>query len=317
MKLFTASVIEKPRRSRLSEFLKQWELQSMIWPGVLFLILFSIIPMCGILIAFENYSISRGMLGFFTSEWAGMKYFKQFFTDENFALVLRNTIAISLLRMFISFPIPIIFALLLNEITSQRFKKLVQTISYLPHFISWVVFCGLVMNFLSADGIINAILIKAGVIGVPIHFLADPGYFWSILIISGIVKSLGYSSIIYIAAISSVDQEMYESAIIDGAGKLRIMWSITLPSISGTIVIMFLLQICSMLSSNFDQVWMLQNNLNVSTSEVIDTYVYKLGIQKMRYSYATAVGLFQSVIGLMLLYAGNFLARKVGDKGIF
>lgn len=317
MSLQMAAKTKSNPKSKLNQFLKQWELQSMIWPGVIFLIIFSVIPMLGILVAFENYSIAKGMLGFFTSHWVGFKYFKQFFTDENFLLVLRNTLAISLLRMFISFPVPIIFALLLNEVMSQRFKRMVQTISYLPYFISWVVYSGLVIDFLSADGLINTILTKTGMIKDPVYFLSAPGYFWSVLIASGILKSLGYSSIIYIAAIASIDQEMYESAIIDGAGRLRIMWSITLPSISNTIVIMFLLQISSMLYSNFDQVWMLQNNLNVPTSEVIDTYVYKLGIQKMRYSYATAVGLFQSLVGLLLLYSGNFLARKVGDKGLF
>lgn len=308
---------KKAPKSKVAEFFKQWELQSMIWPGILFILIFNIVPMYGVLIAFKKYSISTGIYGILTSEWVGFKYFAQFFTDENFPLVLRNTVVVSLLRMFIAFPIPIIFALLLNEITSQKFKKMVQTISYLPHFISWVVFGGLVINFLSKDGVINAVLMKIGILKSSLSFLATPGYFWTILIVSGVIKSLGYSAIIYIAAIASIEQEMYESAIIDGAGRLRIMWNITLPSISGTIVIMFLLQISSMLTSNFDQVWMLQNNLNISTSETIDTYVYKLGIQKMRYSYSTAVGLFQSLIGLILLYSGNFLARKVGDKGLF
>jgi putative aldouronate transport system permease protein len=297
--------------------MRQWELQTMIWPGIAFLILFNVVPLYGLLIAFKKYSISSGILGIFTAPWAGFKYFAQFFTDEVFPLALRNTVAVSLLAMCVSFPAPILFALLLNEVAFPRYKRLVQTVSYLPHFISWVVFAGLVIRFLSPDGLINVIITGLGIAPRPIQFLATPGYFWGIQIGAGIAKNLGYSAIIYIAAISSVDQELYEAAVIDGAGRFRRMASVTLPSISGTIVIMLLLGISGMLTSNFDQVWMLQNNLNLSTSEMIDTYVYKVGIQRMRYSYSTAVGLFQSVTGLVLLLAGNFIAHRVGDKGLF
>lgn len=309
--------MRKAKKTRVKDFFKQIELQSMIWPGIIFILLFNIVPMYGVLIAFKNYGVSMGITGIFSSQWVGLKYFKQFFVDENFILVLRNTLAISFLRLFISFPIPILFSLLLNEITHKKFKKITQTISYLPHFISWVVFGGLVIQFLSPDGIINSILVGLGIVKSGISFLSEPGYFWMVLIVSGIIKGLGFGSIIYIAAITSVDQEIYESAIIDGAGRFKRMRYITLPCISGTIVIMFLLEISSILSSNFDAVWMLQNNLNLATAETIDTYVYKLGFQKMRYSYSTAVGLFQSVVGLILLYTGNFIARKYGDRGLF
>lgn len=312
-----STIMRKAKKTRVKDFFKQIELQSMIWPGIIFILLFNIVPMYGVLIAFKNYGVSMGITGIFSSQWVGLKYFKQFFVDENFILVLRNTLAISFLRLFISFPIPILFSLLLNEITHKKFKKITQTISYLPHFISWVVFGGLVIQFLSPDGIINSILVGLGIVKSGISFLSEPGYFWMVLIVSGIIKGLGFGSIIYIAAITSVDQEIYESAIIDGAGRFKRMRYITLPCISGTIVIMFLLEISSILSSNFDAVWMLQNNLNLATAETIDTYVYKLGFQKMRYSYSTAVGLFQSVVGLILLYTGNFIARKYGDRGLF
>lgn len=318
MNLQTANRVKHTAgRGIVRNFFKQIELQSMIWPGIIFILIFSVVPMYGVLIAFKNYNVSMGISGIFTSQWAGLKYFKQFFTDENFFLVMRNTLAISFLRLFVSFPLPILFALLLNEIPNQKFKKLTQTISYLPHFISWAVFGGLVIQFLSPDGIVNSILVGLGLVDRGINFMDVPGYFWFVLVASGIIKGLGFGSIYYIAAITSVDQEIYESAVIDGAGRFRRMRYITLPCISGIVVIMFLLEISSILTSNFDAVYILQNNLNLSTGETIDTYVYKLGFQKMRYSYSTAVGLFQSVVGLILLYIGNFVARKFGDRGLF
>lgn len=296
-------------------FKSQFELQSMVWPGIIFLFIFSYIPMYGILIAFKDYNMFKGVLG---SAWIGMDHFKEFFTDPNFFTVLRNTLSINGLNLLFGFPAPILFALLLNEITSPKFKRFVQTISYLPHFVSWVVFGGLIITVLSpTNGVLNYLLESTGIISEPINFLGKADNFWIILVLGEMVKGLGWGAIIYIAAIAGVDQEMYEAATIDGAGKLQKMWYVTLPSIMGTIVIMLIFAISAILNTGFEQILVLQNPLNLDTSETIDTYVYKVGIQQMRYSYSTAVGLTKSIVAVILLFGANYLSRKITDKGLF
>ena len=206
----------------------------------------------------------------------------------------------------------------MNEITNDKFKRFTQTVSYLPHFLSWVIYGGLIIKILSVEtGAVNNYLLKWGIIDEPIFFLGEPKYFWSIAVISALLKELGWSAILYLAAIAGVDQELYEAAIIDGAGRFKRMWHITLPSISGTIVILLIFAISGILSSGFDQIWMLQNPLNVDASEVIDTYVYKVGLQQMRFSYSTAVGLMRSVVAVILLLGANFVSNKITEKGIF
>lgn len=287
----------------------------MIWPGIIFLFIFAYIPMYGILIAFKEYNM---FLGINASPWVGLKHFQEFFVDPNFLSVLRNTLAINGLGLLIGFPAPIIFALLLNEITSNKFKRVVQTISYLPHFVSWVVFGGLIITILSpSNGIINFILLSTGIISEPISFLTNPNNFWGILVTGEIVKGLGWGAIIYIAAISGVDQEMYEAAKIDGAGRIQKMWYITLPSILGTVVIMFIFAVSAILNTGFEQILVLQNPLNLTTSETIDTYVYKTGLRQMRYSYSTAVGLAKSIVAIVLLFTANYLSKKITDRGLF
>jgi putative aldouronate transport system permease protein len=316
--LATAEIGQIQLKRRKSRFLRQLDIQSMVWPGILFMIIFNFIPMFGITIAFKDYSVIQGISGFFDANWVGLKHFIIFFTDDKFIRVLRNTLGINLLSLLISFPAPIIFALLLNELRSQKFKRISQTISYLPYFQSWIIFGGLVINLLSPDtGAINQFLVNLGVIKDPLFFLGKPNLFWIIVVVVNTIKGLGYGAIWYLAAISGVSSEMIEAAVVDGAGRFARIWYVILPSIMGTIVILLLLRISDMLSTGFDQIWVLQNNLNVSMSETIDTYVYKMGIQNMRFSYAAAVGVFQSLAGMILLVGANALSRKVTEKGLF
>ncbi|MFB9328014.1 ABC transporter permease [Paenibacillus aurantiacus] len=293
----------------------QFELQSMVWPGLVFLFIFSYVPMYGILIAFKDYDMFKGVMG---SPWIGWEHFKEFFSDPNFFTVLRNTLSINGLNLLFGFPAPIIFALLLNEVVSPKFKRFIQTVSYLPHFVSWVVFGGLIITVLSpTNGVLNYALESLGFISEPINFLGEANNFWGILVIGEMVKGLGWGAILYIAAISGVDQELYEAATMDGANKLQKMWYVTLPSIMGTIVIMLIFAISAILNTGFEQILVLQNPLNLDTSETIDTYVYKVGIRQMRYSYSTAVGLTKSIIAVILLFGANYLSRKISDKSLF
>lgn len=309
----------KPRKKGIfNEIWRQIDIQTMVWPGIIFMLIFNYLPMYGVIIAFKNFVVTSGFQGFFTSKWVGLKHFADFLTDPNFYTVLKNTLGINIMGLMIRFPITIIFALFLNEITNDKFKRFTQTVSYLPHFLSWVIYGGLIIKILSVEtGAVNNYLLKWGIIDEPIFFLGEPKYFWSIAVISALLKELGWSAILYLAAIAGVDQELYEAAIIDGAGRFKRMWHITLPSISGTIVILLIFAISGILSSGFDQIWMLQNPLNVDASEVIDTYVYKVGLQQMRFSYSTAVGLMRSVVAVILLLGANFVSNKITEKGIF
>ncbi|OBR68906.1 protein lplB [Paenibacillus oryzae] len=303
----------KPSRNR-----DQLSLQSMILPGVIFILVFTFIPLYGVLIAFKDYSIVTGIGGIFSADWVGLANFREFVTDINFWNMLRNTLGINLLGLIITFPITILFALMLNELTSQRFKKLTQTVTYLPHFISWSIFGGLIINILSpSSGVVNYVLMQLGVISEPIHFLGEKDYFWLLIVLTNLVKELGWGAILYLAAIAGIDQEMYEAAYMDGATRFQRIWHITLPSITGTIVILLVFAVSNILNSGFDQFFVLQNPLNIDASEVIDTYVYKVGLREFRMEYATAVGLMKTVIAVILLYLANFSAKKITGKGIF
>lgn len=207
---------------------------------------------------------------------------------------------------------------MLNELTSQHFKKLTQTVTYLPHFISWSIFGGLIINILSpSSGVVNYVLLQLGIISEPIHFLGEKDYFWLLAVLTNLVKELGWGAILYLAAIAGIDQEMYEAAYMDGATRFQRIWHITLPSITGTIVILLVFSISNILNSGFDQFFVLQNPLNIDNSEVIDTYVYKVGLREFRMEYATAVGLMKTVIALILLYLANLTAKKITKRGIF
>lgn len=301
-------------KNTMRKWWRQKYLQMMVIPGIIWMLVFNYIPMGGIVIAFKKFKITKSIA---EAPWVGFKYFLEFFQDSYFTEILTNTIGISLLKLIIGFPLPIIFALLINELRNVKFKRVSQTISYLPHFLSWVVLGGILTTWLSKEGIINDFLVAIHVLKEPVSFLGKPEYFWGLALISDSWKELGWSAIIYLAAISSVDPQLYEAATVDGATKLQKIRYITLPSISGTIAIMLILQISSLLNTNFDQIMILKNQINISRSEVIDTYVYQVGMRLGKYSYATAVNLFKSVIALMLLLLSNFSSKKLLGRSLY
>lgn len=285
-------------------------------PGLLYYLIFHYIPMFGIIIAFKDVNPFEGVQGIFTAKWVGFKHFINFFNSYYFWNVLGNTLAISLQKLILGFPAPIILALLLNEINNVYFKRVVQTISYMPHFISMVVMAGLVTTVLSTNGgLVNEILKLMG--REPIFFLGEPKYFRAILVFSHIWKEVGWGSIIYLAAITSIDQEQYEAAIIDGANKFQRMWYITIPGILHIVTIMLILEVGGLLNAGFEQVLLLYSPPVYKVADIIDTYVYREGLISLKYSYSTAVGLFKSVVALILIVSTNFLAKKFDQQGIW
>ncbi len=311
---YTAQTGSETRKPALfKRIFRQWDLQLMVLPALLFILVFSYIPMYGVLMAFQDYNLFKGFTG---SPWVGVKHFEMFFNAPEFWMVIRNTVVISLFKLLIGFPAPILLALMLNEVRSRVFKRTVQTISYLPHFLSWVIVSGFVMSMLSTEnGSVNMLLQQLNLINDPINFLSLPQYFWSILVTTGVWKEIGFSSIVYLAAIAGVDPYMHEAASIDGAGKLRQMFSVTLPAILPVIIVFLILAIGNLLSAGFEDILLLGSNPVLrDVSDVLDTYVYRIGIQNNRYSYATAAGLFKSLIGVFLLVGANYAARKSGNS---
>jgi putative aldouronate transport system permease protein len=294
-------------------FFKQLDLQMMVLPGIIFILIFSYIPMYGVLMAFKDYSIYDG---FVKSPWVGLKHFRMFFESPEFNRVIRNTIVISFLKFFIGFPAPIFLALMLNEVKNMAFKRVVQTVSYLPHFISWVIVAGFVMSMLSTDnGSVNILFEKLNLIEEPINFLSLPEYFWTILVSTGVWKEIGFASIVYLAAIAGIDPHLYEAAAMDGASKFKQMFLITLPSIMPVVIIFMILAVGNLLNAGFEDILLLGvNPVLRNVSDVIDTYVYRVGIQNSRYAYATAVGLFKAVISVGLLTMANYIARRSGNS---
>lgn len=310
-----AKTREKSRAAgNFGKWKNQLQIQSMVLPGIIFLIIFSYIPMYGLIMAFKEYDLINGLQG---TDWVGVKYFIEFFTDPNFADVMRNTIVLNLLALIFGFPVPVILAILICELKGKRFKKIVQTASYLPYFLSWVIFGGIVMEMLSSSGVISYVGQALGILDGPVNFMAAQGKFYAIYVIVTIIKTAGFNSILYIAAITGIDQEMFEAADIDGAGRIQKIIHLTLPSIIGTIVIMLIFQISSILNTGIEQMFVLQNSINLPVSETIDTYVYKVGLSQSRFSYATAVGLFKSVISVILLLIANKVSRKLTEHGLF
>jgi putative aldouronate transport system permease protein len=302
-----------PIPKKKNYFLKNWQIYSMILPGFLFFIVFKYIPLGGIVIAFQDYNVFRGI---FESPWVGFKHFQNLFDYPEFYEILRNTLLISLYQLILGFPAPIILALLLNEVRKMKFKKTVQTILYLPHFLSWVIVGGLVISFLSpTTGMVNEVIKWFG--GEPIFFMQEPGYFRSIVVGSAIWKEIGWGTIIYLAAMAGINPELYEAAEVDGAGKLRQAISITIPSILPTIIVLLLLRIGNILDLGFEQIYMLLNPLVWDTGEVFDTYIYRVGLLGGQYSYTTAIGLFKSVVGLLLLVGANRLSKRMTGNSIY
>ena len=305
--------VRTSQRSPLRRFIQQIDLQMMVIPGILLIIIFSYIPMYGVLMAFQDYSIFKG---FAASPWVGFKHFEMFFNSPEFFNVMRNTLVISLLKLCIGFPAPIILALMLNEVRHMLFKRVVQTITYLPHFMSWVIVAGIIMSLLSTDnGSVNILLQNLNLVDEPINFLSIPKLFWSILVTTNVWKEIGFGSIVYMAAIAGIDPHMYEAASMDGASKFKQIYLITLPSIMPVVIIFMILAIGNLLNAGFEDILLLGvNPVLREVSDVIETYVYRIGIQNSRYSYATAVGLFKAVISVGLLTIANYLARRSGNS---
>ena len=285
----------------------------MFIPIIVYFIIFSYLPMGGIIIAFQNFRPAQGILG---SKFVGMKNFMDFFRSVYFTRVLRNTVVLSLLSLLICFPLPIVFALLLNELRNLRFKKAIQTISYMPYFISLVVLAGIIIDFTSSDGLVGGTIMEMFT-GKKVNLLADPKYFRAVMIISELWQGLGYSSIIYVAALSGVDQEQYEAAEIDGANRWQQTMHITIPGISSTIIIMLILKCGSLLAVGSEKIILLYNANTYETADVISTFVYRIGITNSKFDRATAVGLFQSVIGLVLITIANAASRLFDEQGIW
>lgn len=284
----------------------------LVLPVLLYYLIFLYKPMYGVLIAFKNFSPAKGIWG---SEWVGFQHFKDFFDSYYFARVLRNTLRISLSTIVFGFPVPIIFALLQNELRNIKFKRVVQTISYMPHFISIVVVCGMIKMFTANTGIITQIL---GVFGFPqVSMLTKSAYFVPIYVISGIWQELGWGSIIYLSALTGINEELYEAAAIDGANRWKQTIHVTIPGIMPTIVIMLLLRIGSVMSVGYEKVMLLYNEGIYETADVISTFVYRRGLHDMAYSYSTAVGLFNSVINIIIVIVFNKISKKVTDVSLW
>lgn len=295
------------------DFLMNKWLYLLAVPVVLYFLIFNYIPMGGLAMAFEEYKPQRGIFG---SEWVGFQHFIEFFTGPNFLSIFRNTLVIGLLGLFISFPLSILFALLLNEIRMMPFRKTVQTISYMPYFISMVVICGLVTEFCSSRGIVTDFLVA--VFGIERqNLLTNPSYFWAIYIVSDLWQNLGYSSIIFVAAITSASVELHEAAALDGASRLQRVFHVTLPCIMPTIVTMLILKCGTILGVGFEKILLLYNPSIFVTADVISSHVQRLGIEQAQYGYSTAVGLFNSVISTILLILSNALSRKFAETSIF
>ncbi len=311
------------RKSMVKRFLRQLDLQAFAWMGLVYLIIFSFIPMLGIVIAFKDYSINTGFAGILTSDWVGLKYFREFVTDYRFGELVRNTLAMSTLKLVFAFPVPILLAIMISEVHNGVFKRVVQTISYLPNFISWVLVYGICNVLLSEQsGILNQLLIAAGVIDKGIPFMTDPDMFWGLSVVMAIWKNSGWWAIIFLSAISSIDPNLYEAAMCDGAGRLQRIWHVTLPGIKGAVVTVLILSIGSflgggMVGSNFEQSFLMGNNMNNSASEIIQTYAFKMGMAEGRFSYATAVDLIQSLISITLILVSNRIVKKISGEGIF
>lgn len=290
-----------------------WQLWLMMVPAIVYMVLFVYKPMGGVLIAFQDYSLKRGIWG---SEWVGFENFNRLFKSYWFPIILKNTLTLSLLSLILSFPAPIILALAANEIRSERRKRTFQTVSYAPHFISTVVVCGMITVFLSPEsGVINFLLQAIGI--DPVAFLAKPNAFKWVYVLSGIWQTVGWSAIIYIAALSGVDKNLLEAAEIDGANRIQRIRYVNLPVLVPTIVIMFILRCGSILSVGYEKVYLLQNTANLSASEVISTYVYKVGLEKADFGFSTAVNLFNNVINCIVLILSNKLSKKVSGSSLF
>ncbi len=320
MKKSSAEVAIQPtvkKPNAFQQFVAQWDLQLLILPGIILLFIFSYIPIYGVLMAFQDFQIGD-VVGF--SQWVGFKWFIELFKTPELPGIVRNTLVISLLKLTIGFVMPIIFAVFLNELRVVPIKKAVQTISYLPHFISWTVCALLLFDLLGTDGSVTEMLVALKILDKPVNFFQQGKWFWGIALLSDIWKELGWNAIIFVSAIAGIDVEMYEAADIDGATRAQKMWHITVKSIKPTIVLLFIMNVGGILNANFDQIMMLTrqmtNAMLTPYAQVIDTYSYRMGIALMRFSFGSAVGLLKSVINFILLLTANWVADKAGETAL-
>jgi len=300
-------------KRRLRKIVRGWQLYTFLLPALIYYIVFHYAPMYGIQIAFRDYTARGGIMG---SKWVGFKHFFQFFALPQFGILMKNTILLSLMALAIGFPLPIVFALMLNEVQKVRFRKVVQNLTYAPHFISTVVLVGMVTAFLSpSSGIINKLMVNLG--GEKRDYMARAEYFRWIYCISGIWQNLGWGSILYLSALSGIAMELHEAAQIDGATRLQRIWHVNLPGIMPTIIITLILNVGNILNIGFEKVYLMQNSLNLESSEIISTYVYKMGLQKAQFSFSSAVGLFNAVINFSLLTLVNSLSKRLTETSLW
>jgi putative aldouronate transport system permease protein len=301
------------RNDRATVFKRDYQLYVLLFLPILFFILFKYVPMYGAIIAFQDYSIFAGVSG---SEWVGFENFRQLFEMSQFYTVVRNTLMLNFLDLLFSFPAPILLALLLNELRVRWYKKLAQTLLYLPHFISWIIIGGLVYQmFATNGGLINNVIVALGLESVP--FLSEKSNWIVVYLGTGIWQSAGWGTIIYLAALTGINKELYEAADVDGAGRIRKMWNITLPGIRPTIVVMLIMQLGHIMTIGFERPFVMGNALVMDYAEVISTFVYKAGLQSAQFSLATAMGLFQALVGLIFVIMANKIAKRFGEQGIW
>jgi putative aldouronate transport system permease protein len=307
-------IVESAGRSRWwKEIVKDRWLYLMALPGIVYFVVFKYVPMYGIVMAFQDF---KPHLGFFASKWVGLKHFERFFGEEQFWMLLRNTFVLAVYNLIFFFPLPIVLALMLNEVRRERFKRFVQTLVYIPHFVSWVVVVGIFyILFTTEGGAVNELLYA--VTGQKIPFLLEPQWFRTMIVSQTIWKEVGWGTIIFLAALAGVDLQLYEAARIDGAGRWRQLWHITLPAIRSTIVILLILRLGNFLDSGFEHIFLMLTATNREVGEVFDTYVYVKGLTQGQYGYSAAVGLFKSVVGLLLVVTSNWLAKRFGEEGIY
>ena len=292
---------------------RDFQLYLLCIPALIFIFIFEYGSMYGVQLAFKDFDFAKGIWG---SEWVGFEHFERFLNSYQFRTLLLNTIGISLYMLIASFPIPIIMALVLNQIKNERYKKFIQTVTYAPHFISVVVLGGMIIVFLSPSvGIVNNLIASMG--GERIHFMGVPEYWRHIFVWSDVWQNTGWNAIIYVAALAGINPELYEAAKVDGASKLRCIWHIDLPGIAPTMTILFIMKMGSIMNLGYQKALILQNSLNIDASEIISTYVYKIGLEQSQFSYSTAIGLFNTVVNIILLIVANAFAKKVGDSSLF
>jgi len=305
--------MKHPLRERRSSFKNNWGLYLLLLPALVYALIFLYLPMVGVIIAFEDYSPTKG---FFGSPWVGFKYFKKFFDSYNFWDIFYNTIALSFYNLIATFPIPIIFALLLNQMRIRSLKKVIQTASYAPYFISVVVLVGMMNVFFSpSSGIVNVVIKMFG--GTPVYFMGKPELFRPIYVWTNVWQTTGRSAIIYIAALTGVSMDLHEAAMVDGANKLQRTLHIDIPGILPTAIIMLILNLGQIMSIGFEKAYLMQNTLNITASEIISTYVYKIGLLGAQFSFSTAIGLFNSVINFVMVVGVNMISRKLSDTSLW